>query len=62
MTYADHGNIADIFRRHLENAESDDVSYNALTGALDDIANYCQKDNPKFDRDKFMIAAGIRIV
>lgn len=64
MTYKDHGEIADIFRRHItsydDHMEAEEI--NAITAVLDDIADYCQRDNPRFNRDRFMIGAGIGIV
>lgn len=65
MTYKDHGEIALIFRKHLDEAldtEGGWRSHEAISGVLDDVADYCYQDNPKFDRDKFMIATGIGIV
>jgi len=70
MTYKDHGKVAEIFRAHLEDA--DDITlpitdedchpYDALTALVDDLAAYMQKDNPRFNRDKFYIGCGIGIV
>jgi hypothetical protein len=70
MTYKDHGEIALIFRKHLAAVDGIELpikdesshSYHAITAMLDDVANYCYHDNPKFDRDKFYIAAGIGLV
>jgi hypothetical protein len=70
MTYKDHGEIALIFRKHLTAADGIELPikdelvhpYHAITALLDDVADYCYKDNPKFDRDKFYIAAGIGLV
>jgi hypothetical protein len=65
MTYRDHGELALILREHLDRAfdpEGSCSAYDALTGLVDDIADYCERDNPRFDRDRFMIATGIGIV
>jgi len=70
MTYKNHGEIAAIFKRHLENADSvelpikseDDHPYNFLTALVEDIAAYCYRENPRFDRDRFMIGTGIGLV
>lgn len=65
MTYKDHGEIALIFRKHLSLtplSDDPDVAHDAITGVLDDVADYCERDNPRFDRDRFMIGAGIGIV
>lgn len=62
MTYKDHGEIALIFHKHLDDAKDHEPTYIALTDLMEDVMNYCQRDNTRFDRDKFMIGAGIGIV
>jgi hypothetical protein len=65
MTYKDHGELALILREHLDKhmrTEGHWSAYDALTALVDDIADYCERDNPRFDRDRFMIGTGIGIV
>ena len=70
MTYKDHGEIALILKSHLQTADGielpikseDDHPYHFLTALVEDIADYCEEDNPRFNRDRFMIAVGIGIV
>lgn len=47
--------IADILSQHVESDSSEAVS--AIAG---DIADLFETDNPNFDRDKFMDAAGVK--
>lgn len=65
MTRKDYNAIADILRTEREGWQrvSDGVASavgNAAVGTVAlRFADYAQTDNPRFDRDRFLIAAGV---
>lgn len=60
MTRKDYAALADIINAQLASkrdsmGDPDDL----FLGTVRAVADYCQHDNPRFDRARFMIAAGV---
>ena len=61
MTRKDYQRIAEAIRFHLDMANStgEREAEGRLYGVIADLAETFEKDNPRFDREKFKQACGI---
>lgn len=59
MSKKDYEAIAEVFNEWVSfNSGEDDIDTYPAFQLSDGLANYFEKDNPRFDRERFMIACG----
>lgn len=53
--------IADVMLREHQvcAVAQDNTAIESIITIVDDLANYFEKDNPRFDRDRFLEACGM---
>lgn len=59
MTRKDYNALADAIRRQIGCYTDTPLALAATAATAHVIADVCAADNPRFDRDRFLIACGV---